>query len=527
MHNRPSQKLSLISASLFAVAPVLVACGSPLASTSPSAQSAQAAPRTAQATQVAPRTASAGKIHLEAENATLTGATVATTRAGHSGTGYVTRLQDASDKIVWSIPQAKAGVYEATIRYSSPSGEKGYDLVINGLKSSGMFAQTGDVFASHIAGKVELQDGPNTVAIEKGWGYYDIDSIDFVPATVEALKKPPKTLIDAKATAKTRALMSYLVDLYGEKTLSGQYQQRDTDYIRTTTGKTPAVMGGDLIEYSPTRVSNSSKPANYTENIIGNARNGQIVTMLWHWNAPADLINNERHVNERGQTINALWWRGFYTDASTFDLQKALADPQSKNYKLLLSDIDTIAVELKKFAAADIPVLWRPLHEAEGGWFWWGAKGPEPFKQLWKLMYDRLTNHHQLHNLIWVYSSGTKPEWYPGDRYVDIVGIDQYPADVRDPLSSVWEELKKQHGGRKLLALTEIGGVPDVERMRRYGVRWSFFVSWVNDLGPKKMSNDALSQIYRSDAVLTQDELKPVVATKSNARSAPPASPKR
>jgi mannan endo-1,4-beta-mannosidase len=160
-----------------------------------------------------------------------------------------------------------------------------------------------------------------------------------------------------------------------------------------------------------------------------------------------------------------------------------------------------------------VPVLWRPLHEAEGGWFWWGAKGPEPFKKLWRLMHDRMTNKHQLHNLIWVYSSGTDPKWYPGDDVVDIVGIDQYPSDVSDPLGTVWETLIKQYDGRKMLALTEFGGVPDVERMRRFGVRWSYFTSWQGDLGPKRHPLPQLRRLYSYPGVVTLKEL-PIVRRK-------------
>jgi hypothetical protein len=127
----------------------------------------------------------AGIIHLEAENAELTGASVATSRRGYSGAGYVTGLRNEGDKMMWSLPQAQTGIYEVRIRYSAPSGEKGYDLVVNGFRSSGMLPATADAFATHIAGKVELKDGPNTMALEKGWGYYDIDAIDLVPATID------------------------------------------------------------------------------------------------------------------------------------------------------------------------------------------------------------------------------------------------------------------------------------------------------------------------------------------------------
>jgi mannan endo-1,4-beta-mannosidase len=67
-----------------------------------------------------------------------------------------------------------------------------------------------------------------------------------------------------------------------------------------------------------------------------------------------------------------------------------------------MKDIDTIAVQLKKLQSKGIPVLFRPLHEAEGGWFWWGAQGPEPCKKLWRILYQRLTHHHRINNLIWM-----------------------------------------------------------------------------------------------------------------------------
>jgi len=152
-------------------------------------------------------------------------------------------------------------------------------------------------------------------------------------------------------------------------------------------------------------------------------------------------------------------------------------------------------VPIHELQAAGLPVLWRPLHEPEGAWFWWGAKGTEPFKQLWRLMYDRYTNHHGLNNLIWVLAS-EHPDWYPGDDVVDIVGVDAYPDDRSDPLVGRWEPLVERFDGKKLLALTEFGGVPDVPAMQFLGVWWSFFASWTGDLGPGSMATDDLQRIY-------------------------------
>ena len=434
-------------------------------------------------------------IHLEAEDAQLVGPSVSASRVGYSGRGYVTGFQHDGDRIVFHVANAQAGIYNVSIRYSSPGASKGYDLVVNGAKNSGMFAPTGDGFAIQAAGRVELQAGPNTLELQKGWGYYDVDALDLVPAPPPPRLKPVSGRpVDPQATAPTRALWASLRGQYGRKTLSGQYDQADSDYIHDETGQTPAILGGDFMDYSPSRVAHGSDPKEETERMIQAARAGRIVTMSWHWNAPTHLKD----------TAAQPWYKGFYTDATMFDVQRALADPNSEEYRLLLRDMDAIAAQLQKFADAGVPVLWRPLHEAEGGWFWWGAKGPEPFKALWRLMYDRFTNVHHLHNLIWVDCSGMNADWYPGDAYVDVIGIDAFPSDVGDSLSSTWDTLWKQYDGRKPLALTEFGGVPDVEKMRRFGVRWSYFVSWTNDLGPKKMTKDALTRIYHSADIVNR-----------------------
>ena len=474
-------------------------------------RTSQTAPITALATAATSPASAAGensKLHLEAEDAQLTGADIQTARDGFSGAGYVAGFTQDGDHIQWTLPVEQAGIYEARVRYSSPNGDKGTELVVNGAKTSGTLPQTGDVFATASLGKIELKAGDNTIAINKGWGYYDIDALDFVAAgDVAALVKPPATLTDARATPAARALMKYLNSQYGEKTLSGQYEKADNDAIAQKAGVTPAVFGGDLMDYSPSRVERGSKPDGTTESYIKRAQNGQIITLSWHWNAPTDLID-KNYVDKDGKEVQALWWSGFYTRATTFDLGAALANPDGENYKLLMRDIDAIAVELKKFDDAGVPVLWRPLHETEGGWFWWGAKGAEPSKKLWRILYDRLTVKHNLHNLIWVYTTDGKDGWYPGDDVVDMVGADCYPQDVSDPLTSTWDKLNREYGGKKLIALNEVGGVPDIEKMKQFGVRWSYFASWSGGEGPTKMKSDEkVKALYNAPDVVNKSEL--------------------
>lgn len=444
-----------------------------------------------------------GVIHMEAENGMLIGTKVATDQPGYTGSGYVTNFVNNEDRIEFFV-NAVAGIYEIKIRYSTPNGKKGFGLKVNGSATDGMFADTGKKWETLNAGQVELKSGLNTIAITRGWGYFNIDSIEIISAKPSpALIKPSSNPVDPKAAKETKALLKYLTGIYGSHILSGQFTSESSDYIRNVTGKTPAIFGGDLIEYSPTRVQYGSMPKDYTEKVIERSKNGQIITLCWHWNAPSHLINGK--ITRNGKEEDVPWWKGFYNYGTTFDISQVIDNPASEDYKLMLRDIDTIAVQLKKLQAAHVPVLWRPLHEADGGWFWWGAHGPEPFKKLWVLLYDRLTNYHKLHNLIWVFTYGSSQDWYPGDKYVDIIGIDMYPTDTNDPFSNQWVTLQTRFNGKKMLAISELGGVPNVDKLMTFGTKWAYFTTW-NGFETKE-SQDKLKQTYNNPYVIDQDNL--------------------
>jgi mannan endo-1,4-beta-mannosidase len=240
--------------------------------------------------------------------------------------------------------------------------------------------------------------------------------------------------------------------------------------------------------------------------------------VMWHWNAPANLIN------QPGKE----WWRGFYTDATTFNLPAALANPAGSDYQLLLRDIDAIAGQLQKYEDAGVPVIWRPLHEAQGGWFWWGAHGPETFKELWRLTYDRLTNHHGLHNLIWEFTSsaseGNHLDWYPGDDVVDMVGLDIY-TDPSATMNGQWYDILEFYNGRKLLAVSETDTLVNPDTMDLWGTKWSYFAPWAWDFVRSEYANagysDAqlsaiLQQFLNHESVITLGEL-PVLPWKNGA----------
>lgn len=437
---------------------------------------------------------------FEAEDATLNGVTVKNSEPGFSGTGYVGDFEDSSQSVTFHVDVPETDLYTLTIGYGAIYGsEKVANVLVNGEKLSSFTMGSG--FGKASAGNIVLNSGSNTISITPDWTHFAIDYIE-VKLTPEPIKhNVEKKLINPNATDEAKVLMSYLVDNFGEKILSGQHdfpntRPDDLEYIYEITGKYPAILGLDFIDNSPSRVEYGAF-ADETPVAIDWWNKGGIVTFTWHWNAPKDLLD------EPGNE----WWRGFYTEATTFDVEYALNHPDSEDYKLLIRDIDVIADELKKLQKADVPVLWRPLHEAEGKWFWWGKKGPEPAKELWLLMYDRMTNYHNLNNLIWVWNS-IEEDWYPGDEYVDIVSFDSYPGDYNySPMSGQYEALKELSSNKKIIAIAENGPIPDPDLLQRYHAHYSWFTTWNGDILREQNSEEHLKNVYNHDYVITLDEL--------------------
>lgn len=335
------------------------------------------------------------------------------------------------------------------------------------------------------------------------------------------LEVKPK-LVNSNATDNAKRLMAYLCDIYGKRMLTGQQigvlETPEMEVIYRETGKYPAVGGFDFMNDSPSRVERGAVPTD-TPLAIDWWKQGGIVTFCWHWNAPKDLIDEQPEGGpDRG------WHRGFYTEATTFDIAKAMADESSEEYGLLMRDIDAIAVNLKKLQNEGIPVLWRPLHEASGGWFWWGARGPEPCIKLWQVMYDRLTNVHGLNNLIWVWN-GQHRDWYPGDAYVDIIGEDIYPPE-RTYVSNIerFRQALDYTPSNKIIALTENGPLPDPDRMIEDGAPWAWNCTWYGGfvcakdesgswgVGEQFTERAMLQKLYAHPMTISREELPDLTA---------------
>ena len=320
----------------------------------------------------------------------------------------------------------------------------------------------------------------------------------------------PSRLITPNPSKEAQNLMDFLTGIYGEKTISGtiakvNWNTDEADWVFNQTGKYPALNCFDFIHH----IFSPSDWINYenTEVVEKWWKNSGIVSAMWHWNVPQDM--NQSEPKEFA----------FYTKDTNFDISK-INDPNSPEYKLMIKDIDIISGYLKLLQSKNIPVLWRPLHEAAGntnsydggtGWFWWGAKGPEPCKFLWKLMFDRMTNHHKLNNLIWVWTTqGNDADWYPGDEYVDIVGRDLYPdKNIHDSQLAEFNKVKAIVGDKKMIALSECGGIPDPNLMFEKGDTWLWFMPWYGDFTRDDNQNGPAywQNIMNNAYVITRDKM--------------------
>jgi len=152
--------------------------------------------------------------------------------------------------------------------------------------------------------------------------------------------------------------------------------------------------------------------------------------------------------------------------------------------------------------------LWRPLHEASGGWFWWGTDR-ESYLKLWVIMFERMTNHHNLTNLIWVWN-GQHIDWYPGDEYVDIIGEDVY-ANERDysSQSARFFEAAAYTDAPKMVVLSENGVVFDPVLAKRDGAMWGYWCVWNGEFATteKQTEFEMLKQFYASEYVITHEDL--------------------
>jgi mannan endo-1,4-beta-mannosidase len=259
--------------------------------------------------------------------------------------------------------------------------------------------------------------------------------------------------------------------------VSGQTDYQDVEWIEKTTGKAPLILALDFM-HTPKRVGGTPEDVSQA---LAWARRGGIVAYQWHWVSPT-----------KARDLG----KGFYTGSTEFDLAFAIDHPETEDYKQMLVDIDDVATSLKALERAGVPVLFRPLHEAQGAWFWWGAKGAAPCKNLYNLIFDRITAFHHIHNVAWVWNvypasqnKGNPVDWYPGNERVDVVATD-YLQGKND-----YDDLSKLCSGRKIIGVAETMNPPDPGPTIAAGAPWAYWVTWARRDWNGKSAGDVVKAI--------------------------------
>ena len=451
---------------------------------------------------------------VEAESGKLEGNAKANDFPDASGGAYVNGVNVEGDALTMTADIEYSGFYDMNFLTMGSEGRVN-NVLVDGMKVGDITTNSPAEFGDTLLSYIYLDKGTHEITITPSWGYVDIDCLILTaaatPITEDTYKVEP-TLVNPNADENTKRLYKFLCDIYGKYSLAGQYADEgraSSEYEKITakTGKTFAVLGLDMGNYSLGSKAHGaeSKTVEYAYDWYKKA--GGIVQLCWHWTTPEDYA-----VNSGDQP----WYSSFYKEGSKLDLDKIMNGEDDAAYQLLMDDIDNMANELARLRDAGVPVLWRPLHEAAGGWFWWGNCEPESYKKLWNVMYDKMTNEHNLTNLIWVWN-GQDPAWYPGDETVDINGWDIYAGNhVDSSQSGRFDDMATNYGTKtKLIALTENGCVMDPDKVFNDNARWLFWGTWSDPFTMKLgvVINDEyttvelLTKAYNHERVLTLDEL--------------------
>ncbi len=299
-------------------------------------------------------------------------------------------------------------------------------------------------------------------------------------------------------------VMKYLSDITYNKIITGQHTQtmaqEELHHIEKITGKQPALLGFELLSYSP----NINYSDTDEECITEVTENYGTLKRAWEWAEQKGLLTFTWH------WFSPLYGRSksFFAVNTEFDASRAVIEG-TPEHAALISDMDMMAGLLRPFCDKQIPILWRPFHEGDGNWFWWGAAGAETVKKLFRMMYERYTNHHKLNNLIWVWNSQV-PECYPGDDVVDIISRDMYPpAHEHTSQREMYYNLMEITELPKITLIGETGTLPSAKAIVEEHVGWASYMTWSKGFAITEdyTTNEALCEIYNSLCSVTKDTL--------------------
>ncbi len=434
----------------------------------------------------------------------------------YSGEGYVRGFKnDGSERVTFTVEAPSNQHYDLSFSIAADRFVN-CNVLVNGTEISTFKTMSDSEFTLITLYGVFLTKGKSEIEI-RPHGDIELDYLKMANNTsLSDIKYTAGSDLSNKEAGKSaKELMDFLTENYGKYVLTGQYASSDKneelDLIYRITGKYPAIRFSALHTNGKT-FDSAFKDIDACADWY---HKGGIVGLMWYWEAPSKAKPS------------------VYSKETDFRLKDAMTDIDiaemtqeeirglygegkiSEQCYGLILDIDNMAGQLTSLKNKGVPVLWRPLHEGYGDWFWWGASGVDAYKWLWELMYRRYTNVYELDNLIWIWN-GQSESTLVNKSTFDIASLDIYLDSGKDYGSRYEQFLALQNivGKDKLIALSECSTVPDIDASFRDNAMWSFFGLWYGkyirddkgEYSEKFTSKDALIRAYNSDGALTLDE---------------------
>ncbi len=427
--------------------------------------------------------------------------------------GKALELTESNAKITFTYTSDETGKYAVYVGYDGLYGEKTVNLSVNGASST--FQALDKVVGEAEVGTYIMNKGENTIVITPNWTWFRIDYIRIASNSSSLAFDIAQAPVDPNATEAAKKVYTFLYDNFGKKTVSGIMtgdmetangditQHADVKAVYEASGKYPALVGFDFMNATGSDEENEWFKA-YTSACVELAkdlyRRGGIPAFTWHWRDPS------RNTGD------------FYSEKNTVKISDAMnADgtwnTESELYLNIVKDIHTVANYFLTLQDAGVACIFRPLHEASGGWFWWGRdKQAEPFVKLFQLVFKEMVEVKGVHNIIWVWNAAENDtEWNPGENYFDIVSADIYNNDFDYSSNYVaFDNLKKLTEGKKIIALSENGPIPDVDKEFDEEAVWSWWMPWYQTWDGKfvdKTSKEEWTKCMSDERIVTLEDL--------------------
>jgi mannan endo-1,4-beta-mannosidase len=288
--------------------------------------------------------------------------------------------------------------------------------------------------------------------------------------------------VTPNASPEVRALLQVLNGLSGKYTLTGQHnfpntRSRNSEFAAKYIGRTPAIFASDFGFAKPGDTDSYLARPDIVQEAIRQHQRGALVDLCWHAVPPTadEPVTFRPLPGSDPKKLASV--QGQLTDEQFKDV----LTPGTALYQHWCAQVDAVAVFLRQLQDAHVPVLWRPYHEMNGNWFWWGGRtGEYSTIALYRQLFDRLVNHHHLTNLIWVWSVDRPGEnakdhakFFPGGEYVDVLALDVYGSDFAQ---SYYDSLVALAQG-KPVALDEVGNPPSPEILQKQPL-WIYYGIW-------------------------------------------------